>query len=180
MAVADVSPELAGNLLTPARLMDVGRRLVLTGNFVAAIEVSQGQIELRTARQWQIVRGGIDEGTWIYEIELAAPSGADTGRVQSAGVMHVRINVDAREPWIDTSPLLSAGISADLLARLESNTSDEVRAPVGSLLPIPEGMTPENRTHLQTDLGQLKGDTAIVETAAGGMGQGRHSAPQIE
>ena len=29
LAVADVSPELAGNLLTPARLMDVGRRLVL-------------------------------------------------------------------------------------------------------------------------------------------------------
>ena len=55
-----------------------------------------------------------------------------------------------------------------------------MRAPVGSLLPTPIGMTPENRTHLQTDLASLRGDSAIVETLAGGRGQGRQSTPQIE
>ena len=152
----------------------------MTGNYVAAIEVSQGQIQLRTARQWQVIRGGVDESSWVYELELAAPSGSVTKRVQSLGVVHCRINTDAREPWLGTSPLLSAGISAALLARLESKTADEMRAQVGSLLPIPEGMGDDNRTHLQTDLAQLKGDIALVETQANAHGLGRQSAPQLE
>ena len=180
LAVSVVDPDSAARLLTPARLMDVGRRLVLTGNFVALIEIVRGQIELRTARQWQIVRGGIDESSWVYEIEIAAPSGALTKRVQSAAVVHIRINTDSREPWLGTSPLLSAGISSELLARVESKTSEELRAPVGSVLPVPEGMGDENRERLQADLGVLKGRTALVETQANAHGMGRQSAPQIE
>ena len=128
LAVADVSPELAARLLTPARLMDIGRRLVLTGNYVASISIERGLFQLRTARQWQVIRGGIDESTWAYELEIAAPSGALTKRQKSVGVLHIRINADAIEPWLGTSPLLSAGISAELLARVESKTSDEMRA----------------------------------------------------
>ena len=180
LAVADVSPELAGNLLTPARMMDIGRALILRGNYVASITIERGLFRLRTARQWQIIRGGVDESSWIYELELAAPSGALTKRQKSVGVLHIRINTDSREPWLGTSPLLSAGISSELLARVESKTSDEMRAQVGSLLPVPEGMTPENRTHLQTDLEQAKGDTLLVETQANAHGLGRQSAPQLE
>ena len=177
LSVADVQPELAARLLTPARLMDIGRRLVLTGNFVASISIERGLYQLRTARQWQVIRGGVDESSWVYELELAAPSGAETKRQKSVGVLHIRINTDSREPWLGTSPLLSAGISADLLARLESKTADELRAPVGHLLPVPSGMTPENRTHLQTDLASLKGDTALVETQADAHGMGRQAVP---
>ena len=180
LAVADVSPELAGNLLTPARLMDIGRKLTLSGNYVASIEIERGLFRLRTARQWQVIRGGVDERTWIYELEIAAPSGALTKRQKSVGVLHIRINADAREPWLGTSPLLSAGISSELLARVESKTSDEMRAQVGSLLPLPENVSPENRTALQTDLAQLKGDIALVETQANAHGLGRQSAPQLE
>ena len=180
LAVADVSPELDGNLLTPARLMDIGRKLTLTGNYVASIEIERGLFRLRTARQWPIIRGGIDESSWVYELEIAAPSGALTKRPKSVGVLHIRINADAREPWLGTSPLLSAGISAELLARVESKTSDEMRAQVGSLLPLPENVSPENRTALQTDLASLKGDIALVETQANAHGMGRQSTPQIE
>ena len=177
LAVADVQPELAGRLLTPARLMDIGRRLVLTGNYVASISIERGLYQLRTARQWQVIRGGVDESSWIYELELAAPSGALTKRQKSVGVVHIRINSDSLQPWLGTSPLLSAGISAELLARVESKTADEMRSAVGSLLPVPEGMAPENRTHLQTDLASLKGDVALVETQANAHGMGRQSAP---
>ena len=177
LSVADVQPELAGRLLTPARLMDIGRALVTRGNYVASISIERGLYQLRTARQWQVIRGGVDESSWIYEIELAAPSGAETKRQKSVGVLHIRINTDSREPWLGTSPLLSAGISGELLARVESKTSDEMRSAVGSLLPIPEGMTDENRTHLQTDLASLKGDIALVETQANAHGMGRQSAP---
>ena len=177
LAVADVSPELAVNLLTPARLMDIGRKLTLTGNYVASIEIERGLFRLRTARQWQIIRGGVDESSWVYELEIPSPSAPITKRQKSVGVLHIRINTDSREPWLGTSPLLSAGISAELLARIESKTADEMRAPVGGLLPIPEGMGDENRTHLQTDLASLKGDIALVETQANAHGMGRQSAP---
>ena len=180
LAVADVQPELAANLLTPSLLMDIGRRLVLTGNYVASIEIERGRFRLRTARQWQIIRGGVDESSWVYELEIPSPSAPTTKRQKSVGVLHIRINTDSLQPWLGTSPLLSAGISAELLARLESKTSDELRAPVGSVLPLPESVSPENVTHLQTDLASLKGDIALVETQSNAHGMGRQSAPQIE
>ena len=117
------------------------------------------------------------KSTWIYEVELAAPTGIVTWRVQSAAVLHIRINPDARDPWYGTSPLVNAGISADLLARVESKTGEELRAPVGTLLPVPAGLKDERKKELRTDLGDLKGRTAIVETMSEGMGQGRFAAP---
>ena len=119
----------------------------------------------------------MDEGSWIYEVELAAPGGIVTRGVQSAGVVHFRINPDARDPWYGTSPLVNAGISADLLARVESKTGEELRAPVGTLLPVPAGLKDERKKELRTDLAILKGRTAIGETMSEGMGQGRFAAP---
>ena len=177
LAVAEVEPERAGALLTPLRMMDIGRRLVTSGNYCAVIEVIKGTIQLRVARQFHIVAGGVDESSWIYEVELAAPTGISTRRVQSAAVLHIRINPDSLFPWYGTSPLVNAGISADLLARIESKTGEELRAPTGTLLPVPAGLKDERKKELRTDLGDLKGRTAIVETMAEGHGQGRFAAP---
>ena len=111
--------------------------------------------------------------------KLAAPSGAENenGR-KSVGVLHIRINTDSREPWLGTSPLLSAGISADLLARLESKTADELRAPVGHLFASAKRYDAgETGLTYRTDLASLKGDTALVETQADAHGMGRQAAP---
>ena len=112
--------------------------------------------------------------------ELVAPVLQAEGRIGDDPVVGHQPPLGVHQPRLGTSPLLSAGISADLLARLESKTADELRAPVGSLLPVPEGMQDANKTALRTDMGSLKGDTAIVETAANAHGMGRQSAPQIE
>ena len=180
LAVAIVEPESAAQLLTPLRMMQMGRRLVLSGNYVAPIEIVRRDIALRTSRHFSIVGGGIDESSWLYEIELAAPFHIETRRVLSPGVFHVRIAPDIREPWYGTSPLLAAGISADLLARVEAKTSEELKSPVGSVLPVPEGMGDDNKKAMQTDLGKIAGGTMLVETQAGGHGQGRQYAPQLE
>ena len=42
-----------------------------------------------------------------------------------------RTNPDSRDPRHGTSPLVNAGISADLLARIESKTVEELQVPVG-------------------------------------------------
>ena len=77
-------------------------------------------------------------------------------------------------------PCRDAGISADLLARVKSNTGEELRAPVGTLLPVPSGLKAERKRELRKDLGDLKGRTAIVETMVEGMGQGRFAAPHLD
>ena len=184
LAVAIVEPEPAALLLTPACRMEIGRRLILRGNYAAWIDVRSGTFKLRTARHFSIVSGGIDARTWRYQLELAAP-GSDghstlTKQVMQPGVLHVKINEDSHSPWYGTSPLLNAGISADLLARVESKTAEELRGAVGHLLPVPEAMGDDNKKALQHDLGELKGRTALVETQAGGHGQGARSAPQVE
>ena len=56
------------------------------------------------------------------------------------------------------SPLANAGISAEVLARVELKTAQELRAGVGGLLPVPEGMSDDtNKGALQTDLGDAQG-----------------------
>ena len=177
LAVADVEPLSAARLLTPLRRMDIGRKLVLKGNYVACIEIVRGSVDLQAARWYDVIRGGVAETSWLYSIELPAPIGIAVKRVLSPGVLHIRINPDSYFPWNGTSPLVSAGISADLLARVEGKSAEEMRSPVGHVLPLPAGMHGDNVKALQHDLGELNGRTALVETQAEGHGQGRFAAP---
>lgn len=181
LAVAIVEPEPAAHLLTPAYRMEIGRRLILRGNYAAWIDVRSGTFKLRTARHFSIVSGGIDARSWRYQLELAAP-GSDghstmTKQVMQPGVLHVKINEDAHSPWYGSSPLLNAGISSELLARVESKTAQELRASVGGILPVPEGMQDDNKKAFQHDLGQAKGNILLTETQANAHGMGRQSAP---
>ena len=180
LAVALVEPESAARILTPACLMEIGRRLILTGNAVAWIDARGSALKLRNSRHFSVVSGDVDARTWLYEMEIAAPTGTLTKRVRQPGVLHVKINEDRYSPWYGESPLVAAGISAGLLARVESKTAEELRSAVGHLLPVPEGMGEDNQKALQHDLGELQGRTALVETQAGGHGQGRIAAPQLE
>ena len=55
---------------------------------------------------------------------------------------------------------------------------DEMSGAVGHVLPIPVDGADASVDDLKRDLGSLKGRTAIVETTAGGWGEGRLSAPR--
>ena len=180
LAVSIVEPEIAARMLTPSVLMEIGRRLILSGNAVSWIDAHGSTYKLRPARQFSVVSGDIDPRSWVYEMEIPGPTGTLTKRVRQPGVLHIKINEDRYSPWYGESPLVAAGISAGLLARVESKTAEELRGAVGSLLPVPEGMHDDNKKALQHDLGELKGQTAIVETQGGGHGQGQRSAPQLE
>ena len=184
LAVAIVEPEPAARLLTPSVLMEIGRRLVLRGNYAAWIEVKREQYKLRTARHFSVVSGGMDARSWLYQLELPAPGPhghtSMTKQVMQPAVLHVKINENPYSPWYGTSPLANAGISSEVLARVELKTAQELRAGVGGLLPVPEGMDDTNKGALQTDLGDARGNILLVETTAGGMGQGRQSAPHSD
>ena len=179
-AVAVVSPEGIAPTLAPGLLARMARRLLLMGDFVAAIDVNQlGNIRLLPASNFDVY-GGVDESTWRYFLELPAPTRAESRRLPSAGVVHIRIGENQATPWRGCSPLENAGISAGLLATLEHRTAQEAGAQAGYVLPMPDGISEESVNGLKMDLKNLRGKVALVESTASGHGQGRQAAPQAD
>ena len=174
LAVAIVEPEPAARLLTPSVLMELGRRVILRGNYAAWIDARSGQYKLRTVRHFSVVSGGIDARSWRYQLELAAPGPNGhttmTQQVMQPGVYHVKVNENPYAPWYGTSPLANAGISSELLARVELKTAQELRGGVGGILPVPEGMLDDNKKALQTDLNQSQGEMRSWWRASGPAG----------
>ena len=180
-AAAIVEPDiLARTALTPAIREGMIRRLLLTGNAVFAIDVTAlGNVRLLPAFTHD-VRGGLDESRWAYRLTLPTPSRAETRRTMSRGVVHIRIGADPNTPWQGCSPLLNAGLTSQMLARLEHRTGQEANARAGYVLPLPDGLDDETVDGLKADLNTLAGNIALVETTSAGMGQGRAAAPQAD
>ena len=179
-AMAEIDPEsLSRTALTPLTLSRMARQLLLTGNAVLVIDTASGELQLLPAANWD-VSGGIREQSWRYRIELAGPSRIDTRRLPATSVVHIRMGSPVQQPWRGVSPLINAGVSASLLGRLEQRMAQEANARVGHLLMLPDGTSDEQVAALKKDLAAISGGIAIVETEAGGHGQGARAAPQVD
>ena len=177
-AVGTVQPMIPA--LTPAFMAMLIRTLLLSGNFVSLIDVgSDGMIQLRPASTFDIL-GDPEPATWRYRLDLSGPSRTVTRRAPYDGVVHVRLNASTFTPWRGTSPLENAGVSGELLGRLESSLRDESRARSGNLLPVPGGLQDSVLATLSADLAAMRGHTALVETTADGAGAGRGNSPQTD
>ena len=177
-AAAALEPEILAATLTPVKREQLARALMLRGNVVMAIDIgNNGAIRLLPAMEYDI-RGGVQESSWVYHLNIPAPSRPELRRLPSDGVVHIRIGADPESPWEGCSPLLNAGLSSQTLARLEQRFGQEAGARTGYLLPYPDGMAEESVTALKTDITNLAGQVALVETTSGGAGQGRNAAPQ--
>ena len=176
-AVALVEPTELAAVLTAARREELARRLLLTGNYVAGIDVdTMGSIALQPASTYDL-RGGPSEASWRYWLDLPGPSTSIQRFSPTEGVVHVRIGADPVRPWEGVSPLVNAGLSSALLARMELRTGQEANAQVGYLLPMPDGTAEESITALKADLKALNGKVALVESMSAGHGQGQRAAP---
>ena len=95
----------------------------------------------------------------------------------SSGVIHLRYSFNPASPWHGLSPLQVASTTAALAGTLETKLSQEMTAPVGQVLPWPEGSKvdvdsdeDDPLSDLRKDIAGLKGNVAIVETTAAGHG----------
>ena len=168
--------------LTPRLLSDIARRLIRSGNGVYLLRVSRSGLNLLGIGSWSLSGAGDDPAGWVYEAATTGPSGTTTRRnVSSSGVVHCRWAVDPARPWLGLSPLGFAETSGRLAANLETRLADETGARVGRLLPIPvdpgDGGDDDPLASLKSQLGQLQGQTALVETTSGGWAIGRDAAP---
>ena len=164
-------------MLTASRREEMARRLLLTGNYVARIDLDNaGNLALQPASFFHL-RGGPSEATWTYWLDLPGPSQSVQRYSPAEGVIHVRLGSDPVQPWLGVSPLVNAGLSSALLARMELRTGQEANAQAGYLLPMPDATPEESITALKADLKALNGQVALVESQSAGQGQGRQAAP---
>ena len=167
--VAPASGALAG--LTPAVLSDIGGRLCRHGESLHTLSVAGGAVILHPVSDWD-VQGGFDPESWVYRCQLAGPSRTISRMVESAGVLHVRLSSDARQPWIGVSPLARCPETAALASALERTLRFEASGPIGSFLAVPEGKNPDGETlaGLREGVANARGAALVHETVVKGSG----------
>lgn len=185
-AAAEIAAGVIGRAFASARIdvpwcgpelrAAIARDLILRGEAVYVLHEG----DLIGASTFEIM-GGPGRSTWRYRVQLPGPSGRILETFAGAGrVLHARYSVDRSMPWTGIGPLQRAGYAARLAANIEASLRDETSGPVGYLLPIPTDGADASVAALKEDLGALKGRVAVVETTAGGWGEGRTSAPRAD
>ena len=178
LASATISPASpVTSALSPAVLASMGRGLVRRGESLFVLDVRDGALRMLEASSWD-VSGGHDPASWVYRVDLPGPSVTASRRYPAASVVHVRFAVHPSSPWRGVSPLAWATSTGKLGAFLENRLGEESSGPVGYLLSVPSEGGDENLEGLRSDLANLGGGVSIVETTAGGWGEGRGAAPR--
>ena len=179
-ASAKLTPDVPA--VSPLVLSTIGREIIRRGECLFLIDVDGAGLRLTPAVDWDVAGGPAPE-TWAYHVRLAGPS-HDVERIApAAGVVHVRAYVEPSAPWRGVSPLDAAASTARLLAETETALADESAGTRGHVIPLPQGDDDDDEKPLkalQADISNLKGGTALVETASAGFGEGRGAAPQSD
>ncbi|MDE0332259.1 MAG: phage portal protein [Nitrospinae bacterium] len=175
LALAEVSPAIVKPALGPDVLYDIGRDLILAGESVHAIDVTDGKLALWRTADHDVMG---DPENWRYRITISGPTGDKQLSLTGDSVFHPRLNVNPSQPHKGRSPIECGGYTSNLAANLERSLEDETGGSVGHVLPAPlSELDPALVEKLRADLKALKGATALVETLSAGLGDGRSGAP---
>ena len=184
---ASVEPSTAlTRALTPEFLGWIGQELVLRGEGLAVIEVDGGRLSLLPVGDFTVT-GKASRQSWRYRCTVYGPSSTFTyQRAPESQVIHCRWSFNADLPEFGAAPWKRASVTSALLGNLEKRLSEETGGIVGHLLPVPSDPAPAEVDGEEVDayeglrqtLKTLKGKTALVETTAGGYGEGMNTAPR--
>lgn len=184
-AFAMAEPMPAMPALSPDRLALIGRDVMRRGESLHVIDVgADGRLSLLPVGSWD-VQGGAAPASWWYRCDLFGPSGNETRLVPGSAVVHVRYSVDPARPWFGVGPVQVAALTGRLHAAVEQMAADEAGSARGYVLPLPaagagDGEGSDETEALRTGLPALRGKVAVVETTAGGFGEGRAAAPAAD
>ena len=166
--------------LGPSVMSMIGRSLIRQGEILFAIEVrDDGRVELVPAASWDVT-GDSDPSSWSYRLVLGGPSRLTTlSPVPANGMIHIRLQADAEQPWRGISPLASAAIAGRLSAETMQSLADESSGPRGFLLPSPVDGNDPTVSALKSDIRSLRGKVALVEsTSSGWAADGAQQRPK--
>ncbi len=182
-AAAEVSgPPWAKRAIGPEFLGQVGRELVRSGQSMHLIEVSElGELALLPCSSWDFDGGGPLPATWTVQATVNGPRGVVTLYRPFAGVVFVTWGNLAGQGYAGRGPLEWAHTSARLQSETERSLADEAGGPVAQLVAVPQdggdGEADDPLAELKADLRTARGRALLLETVAGGWGEGRSAAP---
>ena len=163
-------------LVGPLLLASIGRQLVRTGSAVYVLSVRAGRASLIPVCSWDVT-GDVDPRSWLYRVDLPAPSSTFTRTASYAEVVHHKWATDPARPWAGVAPMGAASGLAKLIGALEGGLGDDAGSPRGQVLSVAEGVAPDGDglAELRGTIAKLRGKVAIVETTRHGSGAGMDS-----
>ena len=176
MSTAEVSPRNGRTAaLTPSTLGYIGRYLLRYGEALFEIGIQRGEITLTPAQSWT-VQGGVDSSTWMYEATFQGPSTSVVRTLPRSRVLHLQYAQSHHAPWLGIGPLANAGLTTELIARMEEGLAEEAGTPRGYNIALPD---PGQAGGLTADLRGSKGRLNLVPSVASdsAWGQGMESKP---
>ncbi len=166
--------------LTPLMLSMIARQLLVDGNALFEIRVNRttGDIQLIPVGEYEIA-GDVAPETWQYRIDQEKPNGDRVRRVVPyKGMVHVRYMPRPAAPWAGIAPLVAAGMSATQYAKIEKSLDMDAAPPSGLLLATPDGANQGIIDQAAAALNTGRGGISLMQTTAGGFGQGTQAAPK--
>ena len=168
--------------ITPGVLAQIGRDLVRAGQSMHVVRMdAMGRVRLIPASSWHW-EGSHDPASWTVRVTAYGPSTSTTWHLPGSGVVFIRWGGTPGVPYVGTGPLSWASTTAKLQSETERSLADEAGGPIANLVSIPQdggdGGEDDTLTSLKADIRTARGKALLLETVAGGWGEGRAAAPQ--
>ena len=136
-------------------------------------EIGRDLIEVGESA-WRLYPGRVEH---LLHFDVMSDGAYDVGsgaKIPASQILHIRYHTDINT-LRGISPLAKAGGLNTLVTKIEQAMGWEAGSTVGYILPVPSG-SPVSQ--LKQDIQKMKGEIAVVETAAGGWDAGRANAPR--
>lgn len=169
LADAEVTGDPMG-FVTPDFLAQVGRDLVLLGQSLHVIKMTPAMNDLIPASQWHWQGTGAHPSTWTVRATCYGPSTSETRIYPWAGVVFLTWGKQTGAPYRGRPVTQWAKHTAKLSAELERSLADESSGPITNLVPVPEGIQPDQMNDLVTTVRNARGKVVYPETHAAGAG----------
>ena len=169
--------------MSPRVLSQIGRDLVRVGESLHVIRMSGGRLRLFPASTWYW-GGTADPDGRLCTATTYGPSDSETYRVPYSSVLFVTWGSPTARPYHGLGPGSWARDTARLMSNAERSLANEAGGPLAQLLPVPQdggdGGDADPLAPLKTDIKNAKGSALLVETTAGGWGEGAVNAPRAD
>ena len=168
--------------VSPRFLAQVGRDLVRVGESLHVLRTGRDGLRLVPCSTWYW-EGSADPADWLVTATAYGPSGSETWRVPWSSVVFASWGSPTARPYHGLGPGSWARDTARIVSNTERSLADEAGGPLAQLLAIPQdGGDGDEDTDplagLKTDIKNAKGKALLVETTAGGFGEGAVQAPR--
>ena len=175
-------PDWAAEAVNAVVRAQIGRDLVRKGQSLHVIRLDRaGRVRLVPAASWHF-EGSHDPASWSVRATCYGPSTSTTWQLPAAAVIFVAWGATPGAPYTGVPPITWAATTARLQAEAERSLADEAGGPLAQLLAIPtdggDGGDDDPLASMKADVAAARGKALLVETTAGGWGEGASAAPR--